>query len=175
MKCELNLDKRKKVLSIPTMAVKSAGLRKEKELRLETGVGFVLITKGKMTAKDVISLADGIARFVAECYMKLEQASGLCDDNWSELPPECEECLDRETGCDSGVAIPPCVLREAGIDPNGGVEFGTEEGKITVTAIEREPDPLDDVPPHVLYILNSAGVCLDGLRKVLESGEIICE
>jgi hypothetical protein len=71
--------------------------------------------------------------------------------------------------------VPPCLLRQAGIPLDAGLDVEFDGGKVVITAAECKPDPLDTIPEVLMYTFSKSGYCLGNLRELLESGEIIDE
>lgn len=179
MKFELYHDKKKKALTVPAAALKLSGLGEEEKLQVETENGGLFIAKEKMTAKEMATLAEFLSVLSLYYTVKLALACGICDDcgfcemeDEEDIPQECQECGSWKAGCDSGVVIPLCALQDAGIDPNAGVELCAEDGRIVVTAAD-EDDSLNELSDSLRSILTASGVCMESLRDLLTSGELI--
>lgn len=181
MKFTLYHDRGKKRLTVPAAALKLAGLEAEEKLCVHVEDGAAVLLRKEMTAGGMIAAIESLSRLASDYTVKLALACGTCDgcggcaEDEDGVPDECEECGSWKDGCDSGVSIPACTLRDAGIDPEDAVEIYVKDGKVIVAAAEKEQDPLDAVPPVLLNTFALSGVCMESLRALLESGEIVHE
>ncbi len=180
MKFELYHDKKKKTLSVPAAALKLSGLGEEEKLTVETGSGELFIAKERLTAKEMVAIVEFLSALASDYIVKLALSCGLCDDcgfcemeDEEDIPQEYQECGGWKAGCDSGVIIPLCALKDAGIDPDVGVELCAEDGRVVVTVAKDKNDPLNELPYSLRSILEVSGVCMESLRDLLTSGEII--
>ena len=181
MRFTLYHDREKKTLAIPAAIVKLAGFDGGETLRLHVEDGAAVLLREEMTAAGMVAAIERLSRLASDYTVKLALACGACDgcggcaEDEDGIPKECEECGSWKDGCDSGVNIPACTLRDAGIDPEDAVEIYVKDGKVIVAAAEKEQDPLDAVPPVLLNTFALSGVCMESLRDLLESGEVVHE
>lgn len=177
MKFELYRDKKNKALAVPAAALKLSGLGEEDRLRMETGSGGLFIAKEKLTAKEMVATVELLSTLASDYIVKLALACGFCNDcgfcemeDEEDIPQECQNCVGWKNGCDSGITIPLCALQDAGIDPNAGVELCAGNGRIVVTAVRDEDNPLNELPDSLRGVLEASGVCMESLRDLLNSG-----
>ncbi len=178
MKFVLYHDPSKKNLSIPAAALKLSGLGDAEMPVLEAGAGSIILTKEEMTAKEMIATIDRLSELAADLIVKLAMACDAREDGARECGPqplsrECIECGGWRDGCDSGVSIPLCALRDAGIDPDAEVDIYSENGRVIITAAEDEEYLPDDIPPALRNVLEASGICPDCLKELVDSGETI--
>lgn len=199
-------------LSIPSAALKVAGLNGETKLEGHIGAGQFAVTKKQMTAKELIVAIEFFKDLATDLTVKLALACGECDDCgyccgeefWDDENSCPDDCTHCKTPC-HGVEIPTCLLEDAGIDPEVGLQFDTRDGEIVIREIEQaEPAPnfasnffdngeLDaatqnlhiaemmtrfasggsPVPAGLLEVLAQSDICLQSLRELLESGEVV--
>jgi len=173
MKFVLYHDPSKKNLSIPAAALKLSGLGDSEMPVLEAGTGSIILTKEEMTAREMIATIDRLSEFAADLIGKLAAACDASENGPQPLSSECIECGGWREGCDSGVSIPLCALRDAGIDPDAEVDIYSEDGRVIITAAEDEEYLPDDIPPDLRNVLEASGICPDCLKELVDSGETI--
>ena len=168
--------KTKKDYVITTSALAVAGLKREKELRLEVDSGVIVVLHPEMNAKKLLAvgaflhnLADGMIAAVAiesgEC-----SDCGLCEESC-----ECDFCDSRDK-C-RGFDIPDCVLEKAGIADQAW-KADVEDGAVTIRAMpESETDSdngfPDDVPEIARTAFAEADICVPHLREILCNNQSI--
>lgn len=173
-------------LSIPSAALKVAGLNGETKLEGHIGAGQFAVTKKQMTAKELIVAIEFFKDLATDLTVKLALACGECDDCGY---CEGEDFFDDENGCPDdcvncknpchGVEIPTCLLEDAGIDPKVGLQFDTHDGEIIIREIDEnwdgggEYDITEDVPAGLLEVLAQSDICMQSMRELLESGEVV--
>jgi hypothetical protein len=179
MKFDLYPSQERKALLLPGAALKLAGLGGEEKLSAHVSSSTVTILKDKMNAREMAAAIGALNSLSIELTVKLSLACGDCDG--------CECCEDAEKFCDCycdgceddceddccGLEVPPCLLRQAGIPLNAGLDVEFDGGRVVITAAECKPDPLDAIPEVLMYTFSKSGYCLGNLRELLESGEII--
>lgn len=173
MKFVLYHDPSKKNLSIPAAALKLSGLGDSEMPVLEAGTGSIILTKEEMTAREMIATIDRLSELAADLIVKLAMACDASENGPQPLSRECIECGGWREGCDSGVSIPLCALRDAGIDPDAEVDIYSEDGRVIITAAEDEEYSPDDIPPDLRNVLEASGICPDCLKDLVDSGKII--
>lgn len=173
----------KKNLTIPATSVKIAGLDGE-DLEAHLGDGAIVLLREEMDAEQLIEAIEFLKDLATDLTVALACACGQCEecgdcyacDDEDGCPDDCARC---KTPC-HGVEIPACLLKDAGIDPEVGLQLDTRDGEIIIREIddewsddEDELDITDYVPEGLLTVLRGSDVCLTNLRDLLESGEIV--
>lgn len=181
MKIMLNHYEREN-LSIPSVALKIAGINDESRLEGYIGGKALGVCKKKMTASELIMAIEFFKDLSSDFTVKLALACGQCDDcgycacedGSDTIPEECRQC---KTPC-HGAEIPACVLAEAGIDADAGLQFDARDGEVIIREIEQEWDDSecdnpDNIPAELLAVLTQSNICIQHLRDLLESGEVV--
>ncbi|MDL2232337.1 hypothetical protein LJC63_01985 [Ruminococcaceae bacterium OttesenSCG-928-L11] len=162
----------KKECLIPSSALAVAGLKKEKELRLEVESGVVVVLRPEMNTQRLLSvgeflhsLADRMIEAVAlECGDCL--CCGDCLDDGDE-DCECDHCQSREE-C-RGISIPDCLLKQAGIGTDCGLQADVEDGIVIIQALPGGEDDssANGIPESARLVFAKDGVCISHLRELL--------
>lgn len=169
-------------LTIPNAAIRIAGINGE-DLETHISDGVIVLFREEMDAKQLIAVSEFLKEMATDLSVHLAVACGQCDDcgycYGDEDEDSCpESCANCKSPC-HGVELPICMLEEAGINPEIGLQFDTRQGEIIIHEIDDscgdadEIDVTDYVPEGLLEVLRESDVCLNHLREMLESGEII--
>lgn len=195
----------KKNLTIPAASVKIAGLDGQ-DLEAHLGDGAIVLFREEMEAKELIDTIEFLKDLSTDLTVALACACGQAEpapmsrftfdetgsfqsatanfDFGTDYGANCvqlqagDDCTHCKTPC-HGVEIPECMLRDACIDPEVGLQFDTRDGEIIIREIdddwgdEDDFDITDYVPEGLLTVLRNSGVCLDELREMLEDERII--
>lgn len=158
-------------VKVERAVLERCGFDNRDELALYPHTDSLVLLKDKMTAVQLIHAIDHLDSLSAELLSALANA---CDEDEHEPSNDCSRC---RMPC-HGIEIPPCLLEEAGIAPNVGLQFDTRNGEIIVSAIDDDWgdddfDITDYVPERLLELLQNADVCTDNLRELLKNGEIV--
>ena len=132
-------------------------------VRLLATENIVTLTKGKMTAIDVIKDIDSLTGILQSYVEELAECCGDCDD--------CGHCENMDF---EGIHLPEDLLKTAGIPEGSKLNAFVEEG---CEVIHIEPAQYDydisDVPPHLLRLFSSYGICLGELDALLVRGDVL--
>ena len=165
MKFKICHDPSKKTLSLPRAALQLSGLADAGELTLHTEAGCVVVARNDLTTAETVGIIRLLNDLNASLIFQLVRASREAAEE--DDAAGCEDC--ERVDC-IGLAIPPCLLKQADIGPDDALNIAAEDGRIIITTAE-EADPLDELDPDFLAMLANAGVELDGLRHLLEQGD----
>jgi antitoxin component of MazEF toxin-antitoxin module len=164
--------------NIPSTALAVAGLKREKELRLEADNGLIIILRPKMDAKRLLAISEYLDDLSARMVEAVAAATGdcsCCGDCHEDEHCECDYCGSRER-C-RGIELPDCLLEQAGIGKDCGLQSDVADGIITIRALDDDADEgdmfPDEVPESARGILHDCGVCIPNLRKILCSNDSI--
>ena len=151
----------KKKLVIPFSVMELSGLEKGDPVEIRTMDDAVVILRNEMTAMELVRAIDSLQNTVLDLAMYLVNVCGPCED-----------CTDNEE-CPADPArtatmIPDELRKEANIPADAKLcaWMGDTPGTITVGQAEYRYD-LTDLPPWILEILTSRGVCLGALEELL--------
>jgi antitoxin component of MazEF toxin-antitoxin module len=172
------LHKARKDCLIPTSALGVAGLKREKELRLEVENGVIVVLRPNINAKKLLAVSGFLRGLSSDMIAAVARASGGCIC--------CGECSDDDSQCDScdyrercrGVEIPQCLLDQAGISTGQPWKTEVGDGVVTICAMPEDEssdaDKLpDDLPEAARLAFKEAGVCSAQLEELLCSNDPI--
>lgn len=175
---KFSIHRTKKDCSIPTSALAVAGLKKEKELRLEVESGVIVVLRHEMNAKKMLSVSEFLHNLANRMVAAVAMESGECsccgdclDDDAGDC--ECDYCGSREE-C-HGISVPECLLAMAGIGTDQRWQAFAEDGAVSIRAL---PDDEDDgrsddnvfpgeVPESARLALLENDTCIPHLRELL--------
>jgi hypothetical protein len=160
------------------------------------GENVCVILDGKMTVLELTKVVDTLSMLASDLTVILAKACGFCDNCGDSHPcknsdnkndcgtischntPEswvaqCELCQSLLDGS-GDVRVPDYVLEEAGIPTDAKLEAYADEdsGEITVVEADIQED-ITDVPPGIVAILASSGICLAKLDELIMLEEIV--
>lgn len=168
MNGKFDVNRSGKAVTINTAMLKLAEFHSEEALSFRVMSGAILLSKSKLTAKDLVDLANNLYSFA--------------DDLMEKLIRVCESCEEYEKECDyfNGVDLEEPVqlseeLREAiGVSQNGALDISVDEkhGTITVKAAN-DKYSLYSVPQQIMEYLMATGICLGALDQHLRQGDVI--
>lgn len=176
--------------------LESTSLADTEVMDVITGDDVCVILNGKMTALELTKVIDTLSMLASDLTVILAQACGFCDNCGDD--PICKDSKNRKectaAGCQdipekwvaqcelcqslldgSGdVRVPDYVLEEAGIPTDAKLEAYADEdsGEITVVEADIQED-ITDVPPGIVAILASAGICLAKLDELIMLEEVV--
>ena len=166
MKCPTKND-----ISISNAVLKLAKLQNAERLELTAATGAVIVTSGRMTAKELLSTVQSLTGRAAELMTLLRLTCGECT-NCSE------ECAYRDKSITElirpAVVIPDWARQDAGLAGDAKLDCYVDEdsGEISVCEADYEHD-LSDVPPELLLALHQCGCCLSALEDALMEDNVI--
>lgn len=153
-------------LSIPAAALKVSHFEQEK-VELHALEDVVVVTKGRMTAMELIHVMESLNQLSSELAVQLARVCGRCDGCGGDGCP-------YEDGEGYDVTLPDYLKEEAGIPKDAKLCATVDEEDGTVTIMEAEYDhDLRDVPPHLLAVFQASGVCLGELEERLITEDIV--
>ena len=121
----------------------------ENRIRLIGTDGLVILQKGDMTARDMITTIEGLVHFADKMLTELaDKCEEYCCGDCDECHNEEDEDIDNffiKTDDDNGILITPSECDFA----------------------------LSDIPEQVFDLFEEYGICLRALNKLLKSNEII--
>lgn len=152
-------------LSIPSAALKVSHFEKEK-VELHALEDVVVVTKGQMTAMEMIHVMESLNQLSSELAVQLAMACGPCGGCGGDgCPYEDDEGYD--------IDLPDYLKEEAGIPKNAKLCATVEaEGAVTIMEAGYDHD-LRDVPPRLLAVIQASGICLGELEERLITEEIV--
>jgi antitoxin component of MazEF toxin-antitoxin module len=174
---KFSLHRTKKDCVIPSSALAVAGLKKEKELRLEVDNGVIVILRAGMDANRLLAVGaflDALSLRMAEAVATAGGECISCGDCFGEKEYcQCSFCGSREN-C-RGIELPDCLLEQAGIHKDCGMQADVADGMITIRALtEDDDDDLPDgVPESFRCVIVENKVCIPNLQEILCSNEKI--
>ena len=152
-------------ISISNAVLKLAKLQNAERLELTAATGAVIVTSGRMTAKELLSTVQSLTGRAAELMTLLRLTCGDCT-NCSE------ECAYRDKSITElirpAVVVPAWARQDAGLAGDAKLDCYVDEdsGEISVCEADYEHD-LSDVPPELLLALHQCGCCLSALEDAL--------
>lgn len=153
-------------LTIPAAALKVSHFEKEK-VELHALEDVVVVTKGRMTAMELVHVMESLNQLTAELAVHLARVCGRCDGN-------CGDGCPFEDGEGYDITLPDYLKEEAGIPMDAKLCATVDEEDGTVTIMEAGYDhDLRDVPPRLLEMFQASGVCLGELEERLITEEIV--
>lgn len=175
---KFSIQRTKKDCLVPTSALAVAGLKREKELRLEVENGVIVMLRPEMSARKLLSVSEFLHSLASDMIAAVAMESGECSC--------CGDCLDdddEESECDycesqgecHGISVPPCLLEQAGIGIGHGWQADVEDGVVTIRALPEDEDDDDDfddgipgeVPEAARFAFIEADICIPHLRELL--------
>ena len=95
-----------------------------------------------------------------------------CNESAAESVAQCPLCIELLDGSNI-IHIPEYILEDAGIPKGTKLEaFSDDEGEIVVTVADIQED-ITDMPPALIAILASVGVCLAEIDELIMLEEIV--
>lgn len=175
------LNRTKKDCSIPASALAVAGLKKEKDLRLEVESGVIVVLRPEMNAKKLLSVSEFLHNLAADMIAAVALECGECsccgdcpgDDDGD---CECDYCESREE-C-RGICIPDCLLATAGIGTDQRWQAYADDGVVSIRALPDDEDDgdnrlPDEVPESTSLAFSEADICVPRLRELLCNNDTI--
>ncbi|MCR2027136.1 MULTISPECIES: hypothetical protein [Anaerotruncus] len=127
----------------------------------------IVVLKRRMTGMELIRAARRLHELSVELNVHLAKACGFCHDCADVCPFE-----DMEEEID----LPGYLRKEAGISEGAKLCAYVNEEENSVTIAEaKHPYDLRDVPPEILDMFLSAGLCLGELDELLIKGDVVYE
>ena len=173
---------------VPTSALAVAGLKRQKDLRLEVENGVIVLLRPEMNAKKLLAVSTFLHDLASEMVAAVALECGECSccgdcPGKDDVDCECDYCESREQCC--GIEIPDCLLDKAGIGRDQGLQADVEDGAVIIRALDDEvsgdnlacdedADPFPEEVPdalHCVFIEND--VCIPRLREMLCDNTII--
>ena len=154
-------------ISISNAVLKLAKLQNAERLELTAATGAVIVTSGRMTAKELLSTVQSLTGRAAELMTLLRLTCGDCT-NCSE------ECAYRDKSIAElirpAVVVPDWARQDAGLAGDAKLDCYVDEdsGEISVCEADYEHD-LSDVPPELLFALHQSGCCLSALEDAIHT------
>ena len=158
-------------ISISNAVLKLAKLQNAERLELTAATGAVIVTSGRMTAKELLSTVQSLTGRAAELMTLLRLTCGDCT-NCSE------ECAYRDKSITElirpAVVVPDWARQDAGLAGDAKLDCYVDEdsSEISVCEADYEHD-LSDVPPELLLALHQCGCCLSALEDALMEDNVI--
>jgi antitoxin component of MazEF toxin-antitoxin module len=178
---KFTLHKARKDCLIPTSARGVAGLKREKELRLEVENGVIVILRPDLNAKKLLAVSTFLRGLSSDMIAAVAKASGgcICCGDCGGEDCECDSCEYRER-C-RGIELPHCLLKQAGITTGQPWKAEAGDGAVTIRAMPEDKsddaaiaDNLSDsIPEAVRLAFKEAGVCSARLEELLCSNDPI--
>jgi len=165
-------------------------------LDVVTGENVCVILDGKMTVLELTKVIDTLSTLASDLTVILAQACGFCDncgdsllcedseskndcgavschntpESWVEKCELCRSLLDGS----GDVRVPDYVLEEAGIQTGAKLEAYADEDSGGITVVEADiQEDITDMPPGIIAILASSGICLAKLDELIMLDEIV--
>lgn len=186
------------ILQLPAEARTRCGFDNADTLTVNAAEGICIIHKKELTVLELTTVITALSELASDMTAALAKACGFCDHCGQENPTPCADCKDSEVcaqlnGCKDGpaqwvadcslcqgllegseITVPDYLLEEAGIPKDAKLEAYADEdsGEIVVVEADVQQD-ISDVPPEIVAILATAGVCLAELDELIMLGEIV--
>lgn len=168
---------------LPGSALAVAGLKRERELRLEVESGVIVVLRPEMNAKKLLSISEFLHNLATDLIVAVALACGECSC-CGDCPGEDEDCecdfCESQAEC-HGVSVPPCLLEQAGIRTNQRWQIDAQDGVISISALEDDEDEdadvtdghglLDDLPKAARYAFLESDTCIPALLELLSGGD----
>ena len=160
---------------IPHDILKDSGIEKENELLVTTAPGLLIIRNHSMSAIEMAYASEILLDKATDFVAQIAHICGVCNncgDKTSLSSVDCSKacglCKDLLTQDDC--VVDPSLLKQADISPDEklDIEINDEDKEIIISVCEDED--IRDVPPRVLYALQSSGVCLPELDESIFMG-----
>ena len=164
---KFTINRTKKDCVIPASALAVAGLKKEKELRLEVESGVIVVLRAEMNAKKLFSVSEFLHNLATDMIVAVAMESGDCVCCGECVDDECEVCESIEH-C-NGISIPDCLLEQAGI-ADQGLKADVEDGAVIIRALRCDDDGdkfPDEVPESARLAFLENDLCIPHLRELL--------
>lgn len=150
---------------IPRSALKLCKFKEGEETELHTQSGAAVLTRGRMTAMQMVETIDALTNLATYFVNRL---AGICGP--------CEACDEEGCPCDENdyVDLPDYLRAEACIPASAKLYADVDPATHTVTirTSSHEHD-LSDVPKELLAVLREKGVCVGELEDRLMSDAVI--
>jgi len=179
---KFSIHRTKKDCVVPASALAVAGLKKEKELRLEVESGVAVILRPEMSAKKLLSVSEFLHNLATDMIVAVAMKCGecsCCGDCPGDEDCECDYCESREE-C-RGICVPDCLLKRAGIGKDQRWQANAEDGAVTIRALPEDEDDdgdsddgfPDEVPESARFVFLESDLCVPRLRELLCNGDPI--
>ena len=165
---------------IPNEIVASCEFDVKSGLALAIAPGMLILRNKKMTAMNLVNAITTFSELGADLTAKLAKACGFCDNcgeigkgtpaSWAAECDLCAELLDTKYD----ICVPDYLRDEAGITSNAKLtaKTDTESGEIILSEAGYDYD-ISDVPPELLEVFRSTGVCLGALDEAMRLERVI--
>ena len=165
---------------IPDEIVATCEFDVESGLALSVAPGVLVLHNKKMTAMNLVNAITTFSELGADLTAKLAKACGFCDNcgdigkstpaSWAAECDLCAELLDTKYD----IRVPDYLREEAGINSKAKLSAETDEesGEIILSEAGYDYD-ISDVPPELLDVFRSTGVCLGELDEALRLERVI--
>lgn len=127
----------------------------------------IVVLKRRMTGMELIRAARRLHELSVELNVHLAKACGFCHDCADVCP---FEDMGKE------IDLPSYLREEAGISEDAKLcaYVNEEENSVTIAEAKHQYG-LRDVPPEILDMFLSAGLCLGELDELLIKGDVVYE
>ena len=165
---------------IPDEIVASCEFDVKNGLSLAIAPGMLILRNKKMTAINLVNAITTFSELGADLTAKLAKACGFCDncgDNGEGTPvswaAECDLCAEL-LSIKNDIHVPDYLRDEAGITSKAKLKAKTdvENGEIILSEAGYDYD-ISDVPPELLEVFRSTGVCLGALDEAMRLERVI--
>ena len=165
---------------IPDEIVATCEFDVESGLALSVAPGVLVLHNKKMTAMNLVNAITTFSELGADLTAKLAKACGFCDNcgdigkstpaSWAAECDLCAELLDTKYD----IRVPDYLREEAGINSKAKLSAETDEesGEIILSEAGYDYD-ISDVPPELLEVFRSTGVCLGALDEAMRLERVI--
>lgn len=182
-------------VGLPAEICEVCGFEEPGMLEFHVGPEALIILKEQMTALEVACAIDTLRIMASKLTNSLIGACSFCNNCGDGTSADCtgncrcEACGPHSQQSDSAgwvancslchellgdgqrIQIPDYLLEEAGIPKEAKLEAYTEEGSGEITVVEADiQNDLTDVPPEIISMLATAGVCLAHLDELVMDG-----
>jgi hypothetical protein len=165
---------------IPDEIVANCEFDVKSGLALAIAPGILVLHNKKMTAINLVKAITTFSELGADLTAKLAKACGFCD-NCGEIgkgtpaswAAECDLCSELRA-IKNDIRVPDYLRDEAGITSKAKLTAKTDEesGEIILSEAGYDYD-ISDVPPELLEVFRSTGVCLGELDEALRLERVI--
>lgn len=178
MKFILIKNSRKENLSVPAAALQIAGMESEERLEAHVADDAIAVIKKEMTALEMITVIEFLDKLSTELEVRLAAACGICQDcGLCDNNKENTFCVDGRC-LKSELQISSDVMEQAGFFPDDFFSLEVSGESICINPLtdgdeSEEEDILDTVPMEFVEGFRKSGICLNGLRDLLEEGNVV--
>lgn len=166
MKFKIYHNKNEKSLNIPLAALVLSGIDLEEPVELHVMDQLLAVIPKELTAMEVIQAMDGLLNLMGPLADALFDACGECGG--------CEKGCPEVDPDEEAISLPDFVREKLGIPEDAKLcaELNEAEGTATISEAGYDYD-LRDVPPDMLELLKTAGLCVGELERLLMEGVIV--